>query len=140
MLEEKGVAARFPQWTATTVCYPATESLLSEALGEVFMVSVGSLLRKTTKVAARRLLPDVYSDLEFGKYAKSWIHPKVADVNDYYTPSILLGHEGIDFQVTEQLERLDAWRGERYQALFSELRQDPSINTPGLVGRERRIW
>lgn len=93
------------------------------------MVSVQSLLRKTTKVVARRLLPDVYSDLEFGKYAKTWIHPRVSDVNDYYTPSIFLGHEGIDLHVTEQLARLDAWRGERYQTLFSQLRQDPEINT-----------
>jgi hypothetical protein len=94
------------------------------------MVSVGSLLRKTTNVAARRLLPDLYSDLKFGKYARTWIYPRFSDVSDYYTPSILLGHEGIDLQVTEQLTRLDAWRGERYQALFSELRQDPAINNP----------
>jgi hypothetical protein len=33
-------------------------------------------------------------------------------------------------QVTEQLVRLDGWRRERYQALFSELRQDPAINNP----------
>lgn len=94
------------------------------------MVPIGSLPGKTIKAAARRLLPDIYSYLEFGKYARAWIHPRASDVSDYYTPSILLGHEGIDLQITEQLMRLDAWRGERYQALFSELRQDPAINNP----------
>jgi hypothetical protein len=33
------------------------------------VVSVGSLLRMTTKVVTRRILPDVYSHLEFGEYA-----------------------------------------------------------------------
>jgi Methyltransferase domain len=104
--------------------------VLGEDFGKAVMGSISSFLQKTTKAAARRLFPEAYSYLEFGKYAKTWIHPRISDINDYYTPSILLGHEGIDLQVTKQLIRLDAWRSERHQALFSELRQDPVINDP----------
>jgi hypothetical protein len=71
----------------------------------------------------------------FGQYARTWLHPRTSGVNDYYTPSIFLGHEGIDLRITEQLGRLDAWRSERYQDLFSELRQDPTINT-GWLGKK----
>jgi hypothetical protein len=95
---------------------------------------VGSIFNKATKAASsavlRRLYPETYSTLEVGKYAKAWIHPRISEIRDYYTPSILLGHDGIDLQVSKQLGRLDAWRSERYQALFRELRQDPLINDP----------
>ncbi len=102
------------------------------------MISANYLLRRTAKVMARRLLPDVYSDLEFGQYARAWIEPKKSDANDYYAPSILLGHEGIDLRVTEQLERVGVWSGERYQALFGELRRDPAINT-GALGEKAGV-
>jgi hypothetical protein len=96
------------------------------------MVSVGALLKRSAAVTVRRLRPDVYQDLKFGQYARTWIHPRVTAADDYYAPSILLGHEGIDLHIAEQLARLDAWRDMRYQALFSELRQDPAINTGAL--------
>lgn len=98
------------------------------------MGSIGPFLQKATKAAGtaalRRLYPEAYSNLEFGKYAKTWIHPRTSDIKDEYTPSIFLGHQGIDLRVTKQLSRLEAWRSERYQALFRELRQDPAINDP----------
>jgi hypothetical protein len=98
------------------------------------MSSIVSFLQKTATAAGasalRRLYPEAYSNLQFGKYAKTWIHPRISNIADHYTPSILLGYDGIDLQITKQLTRLDAWRDKRYQALFRELRQDPAINDP----------
>src|SRR5262249_37949139 len=63
-----------------------------EDLAKAVMGLIGSFLQKATKVAARQLFPEVYSYLEFGKYAKTWIHPRISNIEDYYTPSLILGH------------------------------------------------
>jgi Methyltransferase domain len=94
------------------------------------MGAIAAVLQRPAKAAAKRLFPELYGRLEFGSYATEWIRPRASATRDDHTPSVLLGHAGIDLHEPEQLARLDAWRGERYQAVFAALRKDPAINDP----------
>src|SRR5687768_8142810 len=93
------------------------------------MASLGTVMRKLATAAASRVSPRLASDLKLGRYARTWILPRDSGVREHFVPSHTVGHAGFDLHIDDQLARIRAWRDDRYQRLFRELREDRSINT-----------
>ena len=69
-------------------------------------------------------------DMTLFNYLCGCVLPRQADTHDHYVPSRLIGKHGIELHEEEQLARIDTWRSEPYQALYSTLRNDERINCP----------
>lgn len=66
----------------------------------------------------------------FNNYVRSFVLPSPTDTFDRYVPSRWIGHHGIDLSESEQLARLEKWRGDKHQQLFRQLRANEQINVP----------
>lgn len=95
--------------------------LLGRALGRRRMIAPAA-------TAAPAPLED--KDRALLNYVRESVLPRPSGTYDLYVPSRWIGSQGIDLNEPEQLTRLEKWRGERYQDLFHELRNDPNINCP----------
>jgi hypothetical protein len=67
-------------------------------------------------------------------YLRAAVLPRPADVHDNYVPSHWLGTHGIDLRESDQLTRIERWRGNLYQKLYLQLRNDAEVNCP-LAGK-----
>lgn len=93
-----------------------------------------ALLRKLAWAVGRRLSPGIENDVRLGRYARECVLPRASGVQELYVPTHFLGHAGFDLNVAGQLKRIQAWRDERYQRLFHQMRANTTINT-GLNGQ-----
>jgi hypothetical protein len=63
-------------------------------------------------------------------YLRGCVLPGPTAVYDQYVPSRWIGSHCIDLHESEQLARIESWRGEEYQKLYRRLRNDAVINCP----------
>jgi hypothetical protein len=64
------------------------------------------------------------------EYARGVVVPQPPVVPDTepWLPASTIGSTGIDLREEDQLRRLDSWKSERHQRLFTRLRNNPGIN------------
>jgi methyltransferase family protein len=69
-------------------------------------------------------------DTTLAGYVRENVLPRTAKVFDRYLPSRWMGSQGIDLRESEQLARIEKWRGASYQELYRNLRNNAEINCP----------
>jgi hypothetical protein len=81
------------------------------------------------KKVIRKVSPALRDDLQLLDLVRHTVVPIAPSQPDPVScvPQTLLGSKGIDFHDDEQLARVSAWTGERYQAFFRELRDDRTL-------------
>src|SRR5262249_38830135 len=94
-------------------------------------------IAKSRALAVLRRFPgDIGETMRAGTYARETVRPAPPAMPDPrpWFPVGEVGAAGLDLREHEQLERLRRWRSNRYQALYTKLRHEPSINTERLGG------
>ena len=69
-------------------------------------------------------------DTTLATYVRGNVLPRPAKIYDRYLPSRWMGMHGIELNESDQLARIEKWRGEAYQELYRRLRNDEQINCP----------
>jgi hypothetical protein len=94
-------------------------------MNDIYSSKSSMLLKKVI----RKVSPALRDDLQLLDLVRDTVVPIAPSQPDPVScvPQTLLGSKGIDFHDDEQLARVSAWTGERYQAFFRELRDDRSL-------------
>jgi hypothetical protein len=93
------------------------------------MSQIGNRVRNLVRSAGRRLSPGLADDIRLARYIKKWVLPRDSGTKEFYVPGNVVGHDGFDLYLDDQLARIRRWRETTYQGLFRQLREDSSINT-----------
>ena len=76
----------------------------------------------------RAVLPRAMKDLDLGRYVGEHALPGRVPQEHPFVPATMVGHEGIDMGLHEQLERLRRWTEAGMDELFAAIRSDSGIN------------
>src|SRR5262245_3725845 len=93
--------------------------------------SLKDIVKSRTLGFLRGLPGDIGDTMRAGTYARESVRPAAPAEPDPrpWFPIGDLRAAGLDLREADQLARLKGWKSDRYRALYTKLRHEPSINT-----------